>query len=171
MSGTLITAQSTPQVNHLLIRSISQRLVVCCADGTSRRYRISTASAGMGNIRDSYQTPTGWHGICNKIGDGQPPLMIFQGRKSIGQLATINSTQTSTNKDLITSRILWLEGLEDGINRGGHVDSRERYIYIHGTHEEGLIGRPASKGCIRMINSDIIELYAMVATGTRVLIE
>ena len=150
---------------------MSQRLVVCYADNTSKHYPISTALAGMGNRYDSYQTPTGWHSICDKIGGDQPPLMIFKGRKPMGQRATVSYEQQPTDTDLITSRILWLEGLEEGVNQGGCVDSRERYIYIHGTHEEGLIGTPASKGCVRMMNSDIIEIYEMVAIGTRVLIE
>ena len=75
------------------------------------------------------------------------------------------------NADTITSRILWLEGLEEGFNKGGNLDSKYRYIYIHGTHEEGLIGQKASHGCIRMFNNDVIDLFERVQEGTYVLIK
>ena len=71
-------------------------------------------------------------------------------------------------KDVVQSRILWLDGLEEGVNRGGNVDSFKRYIYIHGTPEEWLLGQKASKGCIRMSNKDVIELYSYVVEGTKV---
>ncbi|MGB1307087.1 MAG: L,D-transpeptidase family protein, partial [Flavobacteriales bacterium] len=77
---------------------------------------------------------------------------------------------TSSKTDDITSRILWLSGMEKDINKGGNVDSYNRYIYIHGTSEEGKIGTPASHGCIRMLNTDVIELYAKIKIGTKVLI-
>jgi lipoprotein-anchoring transpeptidase ErfK/SrfK len=75
-----------------------------------------------------------------------------------------------TEDDYVTSRIIWLDGEEDGLNKGGNVDSYKRYIYIHGTHEEGLIGTKASHGCIRMFNYDVIELFNLVNIGTKVLI-
>jgi len=87
-----------------------------------------------------------------------------------GAIANIISEEIDTDYDHVTSRILWLDGLELGKNRGNDVDSRSRYIYIHGTAEEGLLGKPASDGCIRMYNSDVIELYDLVDLQTPVLI-
>ena len=81
---------------------------------------------------------------------------------------TIIHDQTDTADDYITSRIMWLTGLEEGFNRGGKVDSFKRYIYIHGTHEEGLIGQKASHGCIRMFNHDVIELFELIPLETLV---
>ena len=72
--------------------------------------------------------------------------------------------------DVVQSRILWLDGLEDGINKGEGVDSYSRYIYIHGTPEEWLLGEKASKGCIRMSNKDVIELFNLVEEGIPVTI-
>jgi lipoprotein-anchoring transpeptidase ErfK/SrfK len=92
------------------------------------------------------------------------------GRVFYGQIATIYSDTTTSKTDDITSRILWLSGYEKDINKGGDVDSYERFIYIHGTSEEGKIGTPASHGCIRMLNKDVIELYSMTKIGTKVLI-
>jgi lipoprotein-anchoring transpeptidase ErfK/SrfK len=80
------------------------------------------------------------------------------------------STENSFKTPLGASRILWLSGLESGINSGPGVDSYSRYIYIHGTHEEGLIGQKASHGCIRMFNNDVVYLYDIVEKGTKVYI-
>ena len=171
MTNNLIPVGTNAQkVTHLLVKTDTQRLIVCFADSTTKQYSISTAQAGVGNAFGSYKTPLGWHVICEKIGSEAEPLMIFKGRQATGELATISHSTEPTGKDIITSRILWLQGLEEGHNLGGDVDSRQRYIYIHGTHEEGLIGVPASKGCIRMKNEEIIEVYDMVTTNTKVLI-
>ena len=92
------------------------------------------------------------------------------GRVYSGQIATIYTDQTKSKTDDVTSRILWLEGLEKGLNKGAEIDSYKRYIYIHGTSEEGRLGTPASHGCIRMKNKEVIELYDKIKIGTLVLI-
>jgi hypothetical protein len=92
------------------------------------------------------------------------------GRIFYGHIATIYSDTTSSKTDDITSRILWLSGEEKGVNKGKNIDSYQRYIYIHGTSEEGKIGTPASHGCIRMTNKDIIKLFSLVKLNTKVLI-
>ena len=92
------------------------------------------------------------------------------GRVYYGEIATIYQDSTRSKTDDITTRILWLSGEEDGLNKLEKVDSYQRYIYIHGTSEEGLIGSPASHGCIRMKNTDVLELYNKIAIGTKVLI-
>jgi len=131
-------------------------------------YSVSTSKYGTGNQRYSKKTPLGSHFIFKKIGEGEKIGTIFKGRKATGEIARIYTDATDLEEELITSRILWLKGIEPGINEGGNVDSLNRFIYIHGTPEEGLIGRPASTGCIRMKNRDIIELFDLVVEGTLV---
>ena len=99
-----------------------------------------------------------------------PKGAVFKGRIWTNEIAQIIEDPIDIPEDVITSRILWLDGLEKGRNRGGIVDSKSRYIYIHGTAEEGLIGQPASLGCIRMLNDDVIEIFNKVRVGTQVLI-
>ena len=136
--------------------------------GVIRTYPISTASKGVGNVQGSLQTPLGKHRIYEKIGEHEPKNTVFIGREALGKYT---NDIKHMRDDWILSRILWLEGLEQGVNRGGEVDTRTRYIYIHGTDAEDLIGQPASHGCIRMCNDDVIDLFEHVEPGERVLIK
>ena len=108
--------------------------------------------------------------ICEKIGENAPLGMIFVSRKPIGHIAVIYSDSTDRPEDKITTRILRLEGCEKGLNQGDSIDSYQRQIYIHGTPEEGLIGQPASHGCIRMKNHDIMDLFSRIPVAMYVLI-
>ncbi len=130
-------------------------------------YRCSTAARGTGNRVDSNQTPLGWHEIAEVIGNGLPEGAVFSERKYTGKVWKPGEV---TEKDLILSRILWLRGLEPGRNAGPGVDSYARYIYIHGTPAEDKLGTPASMGCVRLSNKDVIHLSERVKVGTRVLI-
>ncbi|MBN3760238.1 L,D-transpeptidase [Burkholderia sp. Ac-20365] len=132
----------------------------------SRSYRISTAANGIGCISGSYRTPTGKHRIKLKIGHDCPSGTIFSRRRPTGEVLGPELHSRSLDRDWILTRILWLDGLEDGINRRGKVDTLRRYIYIHGTANEDLIGNPVSRGCIRMRNEDILELFELVTVGT-----
>jgi len=129
-------------------------------------YGVSTARNGVGCLRDSYQTPTGLHRIAQKIGDSQPVGMIFKERRATGVRSQESGARSK--EDLILTRILWLEGLEPGVNQGGDVDSFSRYIYIHGTNHEAHIGQPASHGCVRMCNEDVVKLFDSVEIGSLV---
>ena len=133
-------------------------------------YSISSSVNGLGNKKDSYKTPFGKHIISEKIGEDLPLGAVFKGRKWTKEVMRPIKEEIDIPEDVITSRILWLDGLEEGINKGGNVDSKERFIYIHGTAEEGLIGKPASIGCIRMKNKDVIKLFNRVKENTKVLI-
>ena len=135
-----------------------------------KTYAISSAKFGVSCVEGSNCTPIGLHKIDQKFGDTTPKNGIIKDRVYTGKIATVTTDSTDTENDYVTSRILWLRGLETGKNTGAGVDSYNRYIYIHGTAEEGLIGKPASHGCIRMYNDDVIELYQMVATGIPVII-
>ena len=131
-------------------------------------YPISSSSYGEGQIVNSFKTPLGNHIIKEKIGGDAPKNIIFKERINTGRFAEIFHNDFDSDDDHVTSRILWLEGTEKGFNKGGNVDSFYRYIYIHGTPEEGLIGEKASHGCIRMFNQDVIELFSLVEKGTKV---
>jgi len=129
-----------------------------------KTYPISTSKYGIGSQAGSNKTPLGQHIIAQKIGADAPEGTIFKARVNTGRIARIDQD----GGDIVSSRILWLEGLEAGKNKGAGVDSYQRYIYIHGTAEEGKIGQPASHGCIRMYNRDVIDLFTQVDEGTPV---
>lgn len=155
----------------ILIDPAIQRLMLIEHDQVVASWIISTAEAGLGNLNGSHQTPLGVHRIKQRYGDGAVPGTIFKARQSTGRIAKIlTEPDARSDADNITTRILWLEGLQPGVNQGGDVDSFGRYIYIHGTDEEGRLGQPASHGCIRMGNLDVIELYERVDINTLVVI-
>ncbi len=133
-------------------------------------YSISTSSKGAGNLMGSYKTPTGLHQIAEKIGDEAPAATLFVNKKNTGKVVSINTTEVSSNKDEITSRVLSLKGLQQGVNKGKKYDTFARGIYIHGTSDEATIGQPSSHGCIRMKNEDVIELYNHIFVGTKVIL-
>jgi hypothetical protein len=122
----------------------------------------------VGSEEGSYRTPLGTHRVFSKIGRGAPLGAIFRQGKDTGRIAEIHYDPLPMEGDLITTRVLRLSGQEAGRNRGPGVDSLQRGIWIHGTPEEGFIGTPRSKGCIRMRNRDIIELFEILPVGTLV---
>ena len=156
------------QNNEIIVDISEQRLYLYNNDNLVQSFPVSTSKYGEGQIENSFKTPLGLHEIKEKIGDKAPINTIFTARENTNKRAEIQIKPNDTEDDFVTSRILWLDGLENGINRGVGVDSYGRYIYIHGTHEEGLIGQKASHGCIRMFNNDVIELFDMVSEGTKV---
>ena len=136
-----------------------------------KEYDVSSSKYGTGNKAGSNKTPVGMHKVVSKFGKKAKPNTIFKSRRNTGRIAEINYDTEKSSGDFITSRILWLSGLEEGVNKGRDIDSYLRHIYIHGTPDEGLIGNPASHGCIRMRNSDVIELFDLVPVGTIVNIQ
>ena len=147
-----------------------QRLYLKQNDDLIKSYPISSSKYGEGSTENSNMTPLGLHVIKEKIGTDVPINTLFISRINTRRTVNIENSRNKTKDDHITSRILWLDGLEEGKNKGKGVDSYSRYIYIHGTHEEGLIGEKASHGCIRMLNNDVIDLYNYVNIGTKVYI-
>ena len=135
-----------------------------------KSYPVSTALNGIGQNKNSLQTPIGHHYIRAKIGKGLPVLSIFKGRRPTGEIWSKANTELEPKHDWILSRIMWLSGKELGVNRLGNSDTMQRYIYIHGTHDESQLGRPLSHGCIRMSNNDVIELFNLTLIGTIVYI-
>ena len=133
-------------------------------------YPVSTALNGPGEKKNSGCTPRGKHIVRAKIGDGQALGTVFIGRRPTGELWSPELAAEHPARDFILSRILWLSGCEPGVNRLGDVDSMQRYIYIHGTPDTEPMGVPRSHGCVRMRNTDVVELFDRVPAGTPVII-
>ena len=146
----------------------AQRLDLLEGARVLRSWPVSTARNGPGELSGSEQTPRGLHEIRAKIGAGAPEGAVFVGRRPTGEVCTPERARAEPSRDWMLSRLLWLRGLEPGRNRRGNVDSMRRYIYIHGTPDEAALGTPASHGCIRMRNADVIALFDLVEPGTEV---
>jgi len=146
----------------------SQRLDLCERDEVIASYPVSTARAGAGEQNGSECTPRGRHVIEEKIGAGAAAGAAFEGRVATGEICTAEAFDESPDRDWILTRILWLGGREPGRNQGGAVDTRSRYIYIHGCPDALPLGVPESHGCVRMRNADVIELFDRTEVGTPV---
>jgi len=144
---------------HISVRD--QQLTVKEDETPIRTYLVSTSRFGIGTEQGSLKTPTGRFRVAEKIGGDTPPGTIFQSRVPLKP----NDPRPPT-EDVVMSRILWLDGLDEH-----NANTRERFIYIHGTKHEGKIGSPASCGCIRMRNADVVELFDLVDHDTPVIIE
>ena len=155
---------------HIEIDINEQRLRLCDGRKVLKEYSVSTAKNGAGELLDSECTPRGEHVIAEKIGQECSENTVFVSRQPTGEKYTPELRQQFPDRDWILTRILWLQGAEPGKNLGGNVDSHERFIYIHGAPDDVAMGRPGSRGCIRMRNQDVIELFEMVETGTRVVL-
>ena len=166
----LFSAITYAESAHIEVDISEQRLYLIENNLIKASYPISTSKYGEGSIQNSFKTPLGEHSIKEMIGEEAEINTIFTSRINTKRSATIIDQYEDTDNDYVTSRIIWLDGEEEGFNKGENVDSFRRYIYIHGTHEEGLIGTKASHGCIRMFNYDVIELFNLVNIGTKVLI-
>ncbi|MDX9972754.1 MAG: L,D-transpeptidase [FCB group bacterium] len=127
----------------------------------------STAAKGTGSVSGSMQTPLGWHVVKRKTGANAPWGQVFRAGQATNE---IWKPGQSTKEDLVLTRILFLDGLEPGQNKGGNVDSYDRKIYIHGTNGEAQIGVPNSHGCVRLRNDDAIVAFDRIPQGTFVLI-
>lgn len=151
--------------------SIARQLLGFYVGGALQKsHVISTSRRPPSNEKNSRGTPRGLHGIAEKHGAGAPPGIVFRGRVSTGKhFHELGDEENERN--LVTTRILWLRGLEPGINSGGNVDTYERYVYIHGTNHEERLGTPGSDGCIVMNNLELIGLFDEVRGGDMVWIE
>jgi lipoprotein-anchoring transpeptidase ErfK/SrfK len=151
----------------LLVDTHRQRLVLVLGRAPQHTWPVSTASAGLDNRQDSGGTPPGPHRIARKIGAGSPVGTIFSSREATGEVWQPGQKSAA---DLILTRILTLAGCEPGFNQGPGVDSEERYIYLHGTNDEGRLGEAVSHGCVRLSNADICEVFDLVEEGDSIVI-
>ena len=163
---------------HLLIVSIAEQAVYWIearpdsngdfqptVQDTNKRFIASTSKFGIGQVANSNCTPLGLHSIAEKVGGDQSIGTVFKSRIPVGNL------NDGVTKGSIVHRILWLKGLEPGLNQGGAVDTFSRFIYIHGFDDETTLGKPASHGCIHLAAADLIPLYDTIPEGTLVWIE
>jgi L,D-transpeptidase YbiS len=178
LSGDFISAcvkNEIAQTQFILIVSIAEQSVslfenssaplrLCVEDyNFIKKLPCSTSRFGIGQTEGSNCTPLGLHRIAEKIGAGEPAGTVFKSRKVIG-----HTSQPEFADAKITTRILWLEGLEPSFNRGGNVDSHARYIYIHGTADQTSIGKPASCGCLHLADADLVSIFDLLPSGTLV---
>ena len=156
------------QDKHIEVNISRQTLTLFAGNDVIKQYTISTAKNGPGEQMDSECTPRGKHFIHEKIGAGCEANTVFVGREPTGELYHPELREQFPDRDWILTRILWLSGCEEGRNKGGNVDSYDRYIYIHGGPDDVAMGVPGSRGCVRMQNDDMIELFDLVETETAV---
>ena len=159
--------QSLPRKIRVSIAAQRLDLLEISSEGDERvraSFPVSTSGFGVGSEPGSNRTPVGQFVVGEKIGEGAPLGMAFVSREPTGEIAALESPDDP--RDLVLTRILWLEGLEPH-----NANTHERYIYIHGTNHEERLGEPCSHGCVRMRNADVVELFANVEPGTPVTIE
>ncbi len=156
------------QGKYIEVNISKQTLSLFEGDAVIKQYTISTAKIGPGEQMDSECTPRGKHLIREKIGAGCVANTVFVGREPTGELYHPELREQFPDRDWILTRILWLSGCEAGKNKGGNVDSYDRYIYIHGGPDDVAMGVPGSRGCVRMRNDDIVELFELVGPETDV---
>ncbi|TDT39322.1 L,D-transpeptidase-like protein [Halospina denitrificans] len=158
-----------PNSSLALQINLSDQVMTVFRDGREWLcYRVSTALAGPSERDGSGGTPRGRHRVRACIGGGQPRGAVFRGRRPTGETWSPQLSERYPDRDWILTRILWLCGEVPGYNRLGNVDSMRRFIYIHGTPDTEPLGVPASHGCIRMGNDDILQLWEWVTPGTPV---
>jgi L,D-transpeptidase YbiS len=149
--------------------SIPDQTLELTEDGKSlRRYPVSTSKNGAGEKYGSFCTPRGRHVIRAKVGAGAPVNAVFVKRRPTGEIYDAELGSRFPDRDWMLTRLLWLSGSEPGFNRLGNVDTMRRYIYIHGSPDSAVMGKPGSIGCIRMHNRDLLELFDLVEPGTPV---
>lgn len=149
---------------------VKQQLILQLSEQHFTSFAISTAKNGVGQQNGSGRTPLGKHQICEKFGENLPINSVFVARQFTGEIYDDALASQFPDRDWILTRILWLDGCEQGFNQGknalGNCDTRSRYIYIHGTPECEPMGIPMSHGCIRMRNADILAIFDQVSVGT-----
>ncbi len=159
----LLLSSCVTDQHHLIEISVPDQKMALYRDGVKiREYPVSTSKFGVGDSLSSNQTPLGALRVAKKIGDGAPAGTVYKSRKPTGEILSPDAP----GRDPIVSRILWLKGQE-----ASNANAYKRYIYIHGTTEERLIGTPASYGCVRMRSADVIDLFDQVGRGALVRIE
>ncbi|MEQ1532035.1 MAG: L,D-transpeptidase [Sideroxydans sp.] len=153
----------------IIIHIATQQLELFDDSGKIMRcYAVSTGANGAGEENGSFCTPRGRHVIRAKVGAGQPANAVFVKRRPTGEIYTPELGRQQGGRDWILTRILWLSGCESGFNRSGSCDTMRRYVYLHGTPDTTPLGKPGSRGCVRMRNADLIELFDLVVVGTEV---
>ena len=155
-----LTAHTSDQRMEVRVNVAKQTVDILSNGEIVKSWPVSTSKFGLGFEPGSFKTPTGKFRIADKIGEGADPWTVFKNRLPTGKIASPDSED-----DGVLTRILWLDGLDPD-----NPNTKERFIYFHGTNQEDQIGMPASHGCIRLRNNDVVEFFSMVPTGTPVFI-
>ena len=157
--GRKVTARDA-----LAVVVVAEQRMVVSAGGATYSFKVSTGVAGVGSEANSGKTPKGWHKVNSRFGAKAATGQLFVSRRPVEGKVRSGKELLSANGEEVLSRIFWLEGLEPGVNKDpkGNYDSYLRHIYIHGTNQEQLLGKPASHGCIRMGNADVVRLFDIV---------
>ena len=158
------------ELYYIEVSILEQTMTLFKQGSVIKTYIVSTATNGPGEENGSECTPRGLHQIRAKVGGTEPLNSVFVGRRPTGEIYTPELAKNGIGRDWILTRILWLSGLEVGKNRLGNVDTMRRYVYIHGTPDSVALGKPGSRGCVRMRNSDIVELFDSVPVGTKLMV-
>lgn len=162
-------ALSVPETEHCIYVSIGEKKLWLLHRGKVQlSYPARFGKNPPSCVENSLGTPDGLHCVAEKYGHDAPSGMTFKGRIATG-LKYWECSEEDGNK--ITSRILWLRGLEPGKNAGPGCDTYHRYIYIHGTNQEENFDQATSHGCVILKNADVIDLFTATAEGTLVWIE
>lgn len=152
--------ETIPADSIVVIVSVAeQRAIIAQGGKPLKSFLVSTAKAGTGARENSGKTPLGWHKVASWIGEDARPGQVFVSRRATSEVIPSTCWNSTSGEDKVLTRIMWLEGLERGINKGRGIDSYSRFIYLHGTNQEHLLGTPASHGCIRFSNRDILEIF------------
>lgn len=146
-----------------------QKYYLFAGEVLEKVYTISSSRRPPSCVENSLGTPLGLHQIAEKIGEGAESGTVFRGRVSLG-MCFWQMPEDEQQKNLITTRILWLDGLEQGVNRGQGVDTHARYVYLHGTNHEERLGTPDSHGCLLFSNADVVDLFNRTHSGSLLLI-
>ena len=166
-----VSTLGVKRTDNVLVASIKDQLIVRFHNGKRvKDYPMSSSKRPPSCKENSLGTPDGLHEVCEKIGEGEPLGMVFKGRKPIG-LKYEECSEEEREKNLITTRILRLQGLEDGLNKGEGIDTYDRYVYIHGTNHEENLGSPASSGCLQVSNAEAVELHDEIPLGSHLYIK
>lgn len=154
-------SRGLPEGGLLLVAdSASGKAVLVSKRGAVWRIPFSAASAGIGAAAGSNKTPPGWHRVAERFGAGAAKGTVFVSRRATGRVMARSEWRApDPAEDAVLTRVMWLEGLEPGVNKGPGIDSHDRYIYLHGTNQEQKLGRPASHGCLRFSNDDVARLF------------
>jgi len=147
----------------LVIDTVEQNAALYARNAFVVKFKVSTSKFGTGNEAGSNKTPLGWHKVAERFGEGQAAGTSFTSRQPDGEVLPESEWRSDKPKDYILTRVLWLAGLEPGVNSGKNVDSYKRHIYLHGTNQEHLLGQTASHGCIRFSNRDIQDIFLITA--------
>jgi lipoprotein-anchoring transpeptidase ErfK/SrfK len=152
----LVDYQTTEQPGTIIIDPAARYLYHVLPNGKAMRYGVGVGRegfmwSGVAEIHSKQEWPD-WYPPKEMIAR-EPKL-----RASLAQLQSGIGMHGGPGNPLGARAMYLWQGNKDTLYR------------IHGTVEPWSIGTHASSGCIRMINQDVIDLYAQTPVGTKVIV-